>query len=186
MNLVLHGNLLTLCAGLLCGVWQEKHQHEQAGGHITGGKIPRLWPEDPARHQRLRLCVRKGNRRVETASWSKRRWGSNFKRVLHVSYDGTKLMSIKVLCLSSSKNKKCTSNGKNDENEKNCVCFKMLSFLCFRLINQLSGKSGICLKTETFLWPQGGLETCTYGSSEYKTNSYYTASSAVCLHGCHS
>lgn len=60
---------LTLCAGMLCGVWQEKHQHEQAGSHITGRKIPHLWHEDPAPHQRLRLCLRKGNRWVETARW---------------------------------------------------------------------------------------------------------------------
>lgn len=44
-----------------CWVWQERHQHEQAGGHLTGGKIPRLWHEDPAPHQGLRLCLWKGN-----------------------------------------------------------------------------------------------------------------------------
>lgn len=52
---------LTSCPGMLRGVWQERHQHEQAGGHLTGGKIPRLWHEDPAPHQGLRLCFRKGN-----------------------------------------------------------------------------------------------------------------------------
>lgn len=96
MNLALQGISLTLCAGMLCRVWQEKHQHEQAGRHITGGKIPRLWLEDPARHQRLRLCIRKGNRGVETARWSKRRWEYNYmKAVLQVSYDGIKFEFIK-------------------------------------------------------------------------------------------
>lgn len=47
--------------GMLCGVWQERHQHEQAGGHFTGGKIPRFWHEDPAPYQRLRLGFWKGN-----------------------------------------------------------------------------------------------------------------------------
>ena len=52
---------LTSWLGVLRGVWQERHQHEQAGGHLTGGKIPCVRHEDPAPHQGLRLRFRKGN-----------------------------------------------------------------------------------------------------------------------------
>lgn len=52
---------LTSWPGMLCGVWQERHQHEQAGGHLTWRKIPRLWHEDPAPHQGLHLRFWKGN-----------------------------------------------------------------------------------------------------------------------------
>lgn len=52
---------LTSRPGMLRGVRQERHQHEQAGRHLTGGKIPCLWHEDPTPHQGLRLCFRKGN-----------------------------------------------------------------------------------------------------------------------------
>lgn len=52
---------LTPWPGMLRGVRQERHQHEQAGGHLTRGEITRLWHEDPACHQGLRLRFRKGN-----------------------------------------------------------------------------------------------------------------------------
>lgn len=55
-------------AGLLCGVWQERHRHEQAGGHFPGGKIPRLRPQDPAPHQGFCLSLWKGT--VSDPGWS--------------------------------------------------------------------------------------------------------------------
>lgn len=73
--------------GMLCGVWQERHQHEQAGSHLTGGKIPRLWHEDPAPHQGLRLGFRKGN----WLGWGEPdgclapMYGKNVKRLLSLS-----------------------------------------------------------------------------------------------------
>lgn len=52
---------LTPWPGMLRGIRQERHQHEQAGRHVTGGKIPCVWHEDPACHQGICLCFRKGN-----------------------------------------------------------------------------------------------------------------------------
>lgn len=52
---------LTSRPGVLCGVRQERHQHEQASDDLTGGKIPRLRHADAAPHQGLCFCCRKGN-----------------------------------------------------------------------------------------------------------------------------
>lgn len=114
--------------------------------------------------------------------WSKWRLHCNsIKIILHFIYDGDLKSFIAVKIKSTSV---MSVNKKLKEWVITTAWFNIMNFLCFRLINQPSGKSDICLRTETFLWPQGGQETYTYGNSKYKIKyrRYITRSLAVYLY----